>query len=199
MAIYEPGQKFRHSFLLSKRKGGREVVALLSLTAMVDMFTVLVIFLLQNFGQTGEVIYIPKEVELPRAQAIKELKPSLVVTISNKELLFDKQLVAQYQDVVQSESLMIEPLFKIVSRALEEKDNELNQEVRRKIKKAMERPENVAMLEDPALTRKITVQADKNVDFLTVKKIMYTITEAGAVEINFAVVEKRGEKAPSTL
>jgi biopolymer transport protein ExbD len=36
--------------------------------------------------------------------------------------------------------------------------------------------------------RRVTVQADKKIDFLTIKKIMYTVTEAGAEEINFAVM-----------
>ena len=47
--------------LLKKRKNKRSVTAILSLTAMVDMFTVLVIFLLQNYSATGEVLFIPKE------------------------------------------------------------------------------------------------------------------------------------------
>ena len=42
--------------------------------------------------------------------------------------------------------------------------------------------------------RKMTIQADKTVDLLTVKKIMYTITEGGVYEINFAVMEKKKEK-----
>jgi biopolymer transport protein ExbD len=90
MPIHHPGTKFRHSKILSKRKGKRELVALLSLTAMVDMFTVLVIFLLQNYNATGQVIYIPKDVTLPKAEKIKELMPAIVVTISNKEILIDK-------------------------------------------------------------------------------------------------------------
>ena len=47
--------------------------------------------------------------------------------------------------------------------------------------------------------RRITLQADKGIDFLTVKKIMRTVTEAGIYEINFAVIkkEKRDERAIS--
>ncbi len=37
--------------------------------------------------------------------------------------------------------------------------------------------------------RKITIQADKKIDFLTLKKVMYTATESGIVEINFAVLK----------
>ncbi len=44
--------------------------------------------------------------------------------------------------------------------------------------------------EDPFAWKKITIQSDKDIDFLTVKKIMYTVTEAGAGEINFAVIKK---------
>ena len=42
--------------------------------------------------------------------------------------------------------------------------------------------------------RRITVQAGKKLDFLTVKKILYTVTEAGASEVNFAVVERSEDK-----
>jgi biopolymer transport protein ExbD len=42
--------------------------------------------------------------------------------------------------------------------------------------------------------RKITIQSDKDVDFLTVKKVMYSVTEAGMLEINFAVMKKEEAK-----
>ena len=49
--------------------------------------------------------------------------------------------------------------------------------------------------EDPNDYRRITVQADKSVDFLTIKKVMFTLYEAGAAEINFAVMkdERKGQ------
>lgn len=100
MAIQRPGERHRYHNILSKRKGKRDVTALLSLTAMVDMFTVLVIFLLQNYNTTGEILYIPKEVVLPKASSVKELKPAHVVTISAKEILLDKDVVATFDEVM---------------------------------------------------------------------------------------------------
>ena len=82
MPIHPPGERYRYSHHLKKKKTKREVAAVLQLTAMVDMFTVLVVFLLQNYNVTGQVLYIPKEVVLPKAQQIKELQPAVVVTIS---------------------------------------------------------------------------------------------------------------------
>ena len=46
---------------------------------------------------------------------------------------------------------------------------------------------------------KITISADKETDFLTVKKVMYTVTEAGIVEINFAVIKTVNEEAAKSL
>jgi biopolymer transport protein ExbD len=41
---------------------------------------------------------------------------------------------------------------------------------------------------------KVTIQADKGIDFLSVKKIMYTVSEAGAREINFAVMKEKQQE-----
>ena len=189
MAIYTPGQRYRWSWLLSKKTHKREVVAMLSLTAMVDMFTVLVVFLLQNYNTTGEVIYIPKDVTLPKAERIKELKPSVVVTISNKEILLDKTSIITFDQLKAQKDWMIQPLLTQVQDALkkakEKQDAELQNKLRGVVDASQGNPN-----ETPTWN-KVTVQADKGIDFLTVKKVMYTVTEAGAGEINFAVTREK--------
>ena len=99
MAIFRPGQRHRYHNLLKRKSSKRGVTATLSLTAMVDLFTVLVIFLLQNYNTTGEIIFIPKEVILPKANRVNELKPSVVVTVSAKEVLIDRTKVATFEEV----------------------------------------------------------------------------------------------------
>lgn len=185
MAIHEPGVKFRHSRLLSKHGKGRDVTVVLSLTAMVDMFTVLVIFLLQNYNATGEVLYIPKEVTLPKAESIKELKPSHVVTVSNKEILLDKDVVAKFGDITEQKDWMIPVLEQKLKDAMAKTEAEERDKMSRKLKMAIDK-----VVLDPKELRKVTIQADKGVTFLTLKKVMYTVTEAGASEINFAVTKQ---------
>jgi biopolymer transport protein ExbD len=90
MPIRRPGERFRYHRILNRKKGKRSLTAILSLTAMVDMFTVLAIFLLQNYNVKDFIVYTPKEVILPKAQSTKELKPAFVITISKKEILLDK-------------------------------------------------------------------------------------------------------------
>ena len=188
MAIFKPGQRHRYHNILSRRKNKRSVTALLSLTAMVDMFTVLVIFLLQNYNSTGEIIYIPKEVVLPKATTVKELKPAHVVTVSSKEILLDKEVVATFEDVRKQEDWSIPTLKDKLQEALIQSRVEQEAKIQNKIREAVKTTRGQAE-EDVNAWSKVTVQADKGVDFLTIKKVLFTATEAGAGEINFAVTK----------
>jgi len=190
MPIHPPGERYRYSKMLRKKKGKREVAAVLQLTAMVDMFTVLVVFLLQNYNVTGQVLYIPKEVVLPKAAQIKELQPAVVVTISSKEILLDKTVMISGEQLKSQESWMIDSLHQGVVAALAAAKEEHDKSIQKKLQLAVE-----AARGEPDKTmvpwNKVTIQADKGVDFLSVKKVMYTITEAGAGEINFAVNKEK--------
>ncbi len=190
MPIHSPGVKFRNHRLLSRKGGKREVVAVLSLTAMVDMFTVLVIFLLQNYNSTGEVLYIPKEVTLPKAAKIKELKPAVVVTISSKEILVDKTTVISYDALKAQQDWMVEPLRAKLQEAIAQARQNFEKKLQNQLKAVVEPPKD-GLTPDLNPWNKVTIQADKGIDFLTVKKIMYTVTEAGAGEINFAVNKEK--------
>lgn len=213
MAIYKPGQKFRSHFLLSRNTGKRGLVAVLNITAMVDMFTVLVIFLLQNYSATGEIIYIPKEVKLPKAEKIKELKPAVVVTISSKEVLVDRTSVITYDALKASQDWMVKPIFDPVKKGIADAKAKFEARIQNTFKKAVDQsqaqqgqpPPNAKPKEPEDLEpwNKITVQADKGIDFLSVKKIMFTVTEAmkgnGSKipgEINFAVMKDTSNLAP---
>ena len=186
MPIHAPGERFRYSRLLRRKKGKRDVVALLSLTAMVDMFTVLVVFLLQNYNVTGQVLYIPKEVVLPKAEQIKELKPAVVVTISNKEILLDKTAIISNDALAAQEAWMIQDLETGIKLALEKARGDYEKSLQTKLQNAVDAARGEEE-KDLKPWNKVTIQADKGIDFLTVKKVMYTVTEAGAGEINFAV------------
>lgn len=194
MAIYKPGQRFRHHNLLKRRRTGRSLTAVLSLTAMVDMFTVLAIFLLQNYNSTGEILYIPKEVTLPKANKVIELSPSVVITVSSKEILIDSTPVATFAEVQASENWVI-PNLRDQTRAILEKakaeyETKLQNRLTSVVDKTLGNEES-----DPNQWKKVTIQADKSIDYLTLKKIMYSIYEAGGGPINFAVAKDLNEDA----
>ena len=188
MPIYVPGKRDprRRNRLVSSK---RTIIVGLSLTSMVDMFTILVVFLLQNYSSTGEIIYIPKDVKLPKASQVKELKPAHVVMITNTEVILDKDTITTLDEVKNQKDWMIPKLRDRLVVALQ--TDEVNTKKAQSLKNTMSgglRPGPTPVPEESR--NKITVQADKEMDFLTIKKVMYTVTEAGASEINFAVVKK---------
>jgi biopolymer transport protein ExbD len=187
MAIFVPGLRDRHNRPLSG-KGARNIVAMLSLTAMVDMFTVLAVFLLQSYQTTGDVIELSDEVVLPKAAKVRELKPATVVVISKGKILVDKLQVATIDEVKAIEEVTVLPNLQArvqdAFRILEERNRVAGlSQIRQAVSQG--RGEEPARPED---FRRVTVQADRVIDAGTVKKVMYTLTEAGASEINFAVL-----------
>lgn len=165
---------------------GRSAVAMLSLTAMVDMFTVVAVFLLQNYKTTGEVIQLDEAVALPKAHAVKELRPATVVIVSKDKITMDKIDVASFQQVKEQQDWHIDALTQKLQEKFKEMDDKAHSGIAGAVKDAVDQPGSPT--NDPANDHRVTVQADKSIDFLTVKKVMMTLTDAGASEINFAVI-----------
>lgn len=184
MPIYAPGRRDRKGKV--RTTGKRNVVATLSLTAMVDMFTVLTIFLLQNYNVTGQVIQIPKDVQLPSASAVKELAPATIVVITPNDILVNSERVISFVQVREQKDWMITPLSQKVVLALKDAQAKAEASWKAKVQEVVSSPKEPAQKDES--WRRVTLQADREIDFLTVKKIMYTLTEAGAAEINFAVI-----------
>lgn len=75
-------------------KHERSIVAELLLTALIDAFSILVIFLLMSFSSTGELLMMGKNMELPKASA-DMLERNPVVKLDNGKLfLEDKEVTA---------------------------------------------------------------------------------------------------------
>ena len=183
MPIHIPGKRDRHNKVA---KGKRTAVASLSLTAMVDMFTVLTIFLLQNYKETGEVIQLRNDMELPKATQIRELKPANVVIVTKDMIMVNENPAIPLPQVTKQQQWLIFPLYQLMQQTMEADRLEHEQDIKNKLKST------VASLQEKEVKekdfRKVTLQADKDTDFLTVKKVMYTLTEAGSSEIHFAVL-----------
>ena len=189
MPIYIPGQPFRHSAILRKQiQRRRKLVVILSLTAMVDMFTVLVIFLLQSYSATGQTLHLPRKVSLPKASMVKQLTPSHVVTISKENIFLEKDKVIDLASVRELKRWLISPLFFKVRELFEANERKYKRDIVKQLPHIMSGREKKRQEKELRKMRKVTLQVDKDIDFLTVKKVMFTITEAGTYEINFAVM-----------
>jgi biopolymer transport protein ExbD len=192
MPIHAPGKRGHGNKRV--KNAARKVVGTLSLTAMVDMFTVLTVFLLQNYNTTGQVINIPKEITLPKAKEVKELAPAHVVTISSKELLIDDKRITDFQTVKDAPNWIIQPLLVQLTKILKEDEAKSGKSLKENLKKAIRgQPKDDKNLKVDKPWTRITVQSDKDMEIGILKKVMATVTESGAGEINFAVAKKPKE------
>lgn len=108
-----PGGTFsRHLLSRKHRKGGmkRAVIAGLMLTPMVDMFSLLVIFLLQSFSASPEMIYVGKNITLPNAVSGIELADAAVLSISSEGVVLDQKSVGTIDQVMKDPTLLMEML-----------------------------------------------------------------------------------------
>lgn len=79
-----------------KPRGGhwkRNMAADLLLTALVDAFSILVIFLLMSFSSTGDLLLIGKDTELPKASLTELLERNAVVKVEEGKIFFENQAV----------------------------------------------------------------------------------------------------------
>jgi len=85
-----------HSILKPQgSRAKRSLFADLLLTALIDAFSILVIFLLMNFSSTGEIMYLSKSVELPKASAVDMLERNTVIKFLEGKYFIEEKEVPQ--------------------------------------------------------------------------------------------------------
>ena len=185
MAIRAPG-------IRSGSRARRNVVAVLQLTAMVDMFTVLVVFLLQNYATTNQILPISETIALPTAEKVKTLKPSHTVVLSKGNVSLNSQPLGQLSQHTNSSQWVFKPLKSRMQELIKESQQGANNFLAAQIQRVIS-DKDIAELTKKAPFR-VTIQADENQAFSEVKKLMFTLTEAGIKEMNFAVIKDSTER-----
>jgi biopolymer transport protein ExbD len=178
MAIVIPGKRpakrFEHSKVLGGKMshGKKPTNSELNVVPMVDMMTMLVIFLLQQFSATGEVLYMQKDVRLPEARHGQLIEPAPTVAISAEQVVVTGQKVADVADLDRDAGYLNIP-------ALEER---LREEKKRWDFIHQSDP-------DKKWDGLVNIQADQKVPFRIVKRVMYSCGVAGYFNLNFAALD----------
>ncbi len=177
MPIVTPGKRPAKRFEASKILGGKmtrgrkSTNAELNVVPMVDMMTMLVIFLLQQFSATGEVLYMQKDIQLPDAHHGQMIEVAPVITISSGEITVIGKKVADIADLERDGYLNI-PGIEEALRDEKKRWDFLHQQDPEK------RWEGV-----------VNIQADRFVPFRMVKRVMRSCGVAGYFNLNFATLD----------
>jgi biopolymer transport protein ExbD len=78
-----------------KRRTQKFVPPKLMLTSMMDMFTIILIFLLFSFSETPETLRLDKNLELPHSSAEAGYKKAIQIVLSKNELRLDDEVMAE--------------------------------------------------------------------------------------------------------
>ena len=144
----------------------------LSLTSLMDVFTILVFFLL--FHSSGsEVLEAPKQIKLP--DSVVEAKPRETVVI----------MVSPEVVVVQGEAVIGTP-------ELLDAGSETVAEITARLKQ-LERNIIGISTKTVVQNKEVTILADKSIPFRALKKIMSTCTGSGYGRISLAVIQKTAQ------
>ena len=151
----------------------------ISLVSMMDIFTILVFFLLVSSSEV-EVLPNAKDIVLPDSTAEEKARESVIVLLTDTQVLVQGRPVAEIADVNSSDALIIPEL-----------------------KAALETQAGRAILEasgDEAIAeREVTIMGDRDIPYSLLKKVMATCTAADYGRLSLAVLQKAQNSAGGSV
>ena len=145
-----------------------------NLVSLMDIFTILVFFLLVNSGE-GEVLPSTRNVDLPESIAEQKPRENVVVMVTEHDILVQGSRIALLKDVNDSGKLLIDPL----KAAL------VSQNKRRFLASNAAKP----------TAPEVTIMGNKEIPYRLLKKVMATCTDAGFGKISLAVMQKAAQES----
>jgi len=152
----------------------RAKIAALNLTSLMDVFTILVFFLLVNSAST-EVLETPKQLTLPASVVEEKPRETVVIFVSATEVTVQGERVALVEDILAAGGQNVAAIGERLSQVGESMIGLNSRTV--------------------ANSREVTILADKSVPFNVIKKVMSTCTSHGFERISLAVIQKATETA----
>lgn len=159
----------RESRRMRRMARNRKRTAGLMLTSLMDVFTILVFFLLSN-SAASEAVKAPDQIKLPDSTVEAKPRETVVIMVTPEEVLVQGQVVMTTSDLFDPE---MDRAPKVMSRL---------DELQRNIIGINSRTESDST--------EVTILADRTIRFSALKKIMSSCTLAGYGKISLAVIQK---------
>jgi len=162
----------RDSRRIRRMERNKKKLTGLNLTSLMDVFTILVFFLLANTS-SSEVLTTPKQIKLPDSVVETKPKETVVIMVGPETVLIQGEPVIRTQEVLNSKN---EAIPAITERLEQIERNIIGINTR-----------------TVAESKAITLLADKTIAFSVLKKIMSTCTHSGYGRISLAVIQKASQ------
>ncbi|MCU0608801.1 MAG: biopolymer transporter ExbD [Chitinispirillaceae bacterium] len=156
-----------------KARGNRKLEPMkLQITSLIDIMTVLCMFMLQSFSSENQIQTDMKDLVLPYSSAKKSPELTVTLKINGRSIMAEDKVVASVSEALASDDLVIPGLYAWLGerRAATEKISQYSTKMKFK--------------------GDITIEADKRIRFRLLKKIMYTCGQQGYNNFSLAVQQK---------
>lgn len=144
----------------------------LNLVSLMDVFTILVFFLLVNSSST-EVLEPPKTLKLPDSIVEKKPRETVVVLVTTESILIMGIPVISTADALALKKSVIP---EIQAQLIKQKENVIG-----------------ISTKTTSESTEVTVLADRSIPFKLLKKVMSSCTAAGYGKISLAVIQKASQ------
>ncbi|WP_163997275.1 ExbD/TolR family protein [Pyxidicoccus caerfyrddinensis] len=173
--------RYRKALARKKRKEREAAgeIKELNITAMMDMMTILLVFLLKSFASSSAAVTASEDVRPPVSTTRATPKDTVAVTITPKNILVGEREVLRLQNGVI-------PGDKLQGRLVLPLDAQLKKEVE-KLKYIAERNPSAPF------SRELSVIADKKVPYDMLLTVLYTAGQNELENYRFVVLQKEGE------
>jgi len=141
----------------------------MNLVSLIDVFTILIFFLLSNSGV--ETIPASGAVRLPESTAKQDPKQTLVVVVNASEITVEGRKVADVAPLMAADAT-----------------DDMIPGLKAELDAIAARP--VALAENAAKAHSVTIMGDKNIPYQLLRKVMYTAARADFTDVSFAVNRK---------
>jgi len=162
------------AFVPSRRKKhqtGASKVAL-NLTSMMDMFTIILVFLLKTYSTEGQLIHPSENLTLPWSTIENPPEIALDITVSQEWIMVNNDPVVRINEVNESDNLVIDSLGDVLTKFADEA-------------KKMEETYGVRF------SGKVTIQGDKKLPFSTILKVMATCGKSEYPNMRLVVYQRQ--------
>jgi len=166
-------QKSKRAQRMEMRHKRHKATGALNLVSLMDIFTILVFFLLVNSSNV-EVLPNARDIQLPESIAEEKAKETVVILIGEEDILVQGTPVAKVADVMQMRGNDIPELRRAL---LSQNDRVLRREA-----------------QDEIAGREVTIMGDRDIPYRLLKKVMATCTGADYGQISLAVLQKSSDK-----
>ncbi len=158
---------------MDKHHARNKATATLNLVSLMDIFTILVFFLLVNSSNV-ETLPNVKNLQLPESIAEEKAKETVVILIGEEDLVVQGRAIAKIKDLLAYKGNDIPELRQALKS---QNDRVLRREA-----------------QDDIAGREVTIMADKETPYRLLKKVMATCTESDYGKISLAVLQKSSDK-----